>query len=121
MEACTRCDRASKSADCLNGGRLSFRPITMRQRTAREVETANEVAARGSSDKPSLSTTCHERDTAQGVRSPVMCSDQRLAHPDQPVAKSITTYALRGHARALKQQEQFVRQHFGLRQFGSGA
>jgi hypothetical protein len=39
----------------------------------------------------------------------------------QPVAKSIATHALRGHARALQQQEQFVRQHFGLSQFGSGA
>jgi len=50
-----------------------------------------------------------------------MCSDHRLAHPDETVAKSIATHALRGHACALQQQEQFVREHFRLRQFGGGA
>ena len=38
-EACTRCHRASRCADCSNGGRSSFRPTTMRQRTGRRVET----------------------------------------------------------------------------------
>jgi hypothetical protein len=39
MEACTRRHRASKSVDCLNDGRSSFRPTTMRQRIERKVET----------------------------------------------------------------------------------
>ena len=50
-----------------------------------------------------------------------MCSNHRLAHPDEAVAQSVSSHALRGHARAFQQQKQFVRQHFGLSQFGSGA
>src|SRR5215469_14146951 len=40
MKACTRRDRASRCADCSNGGRSSFRLTTMRQRTGRKLEMA---------------------------------------------------------------------------------
>src|SRR5262249_52044407 len=40
MEGYTRRHRASRSADCLNDGRLSFRPTTMRQKTGSKGEMA---------------------------------------------------------------------------------
>ena len=40
--------------------------------------------------------------------------DHRFAHPNEPVAKSLWTHALCGHARALEQQKQFICQHFRL-------
>src|SRR5271166_1343893 len=78
--------------------------------------------APAASSVDALSTSRRDSFLSRMAFAPLLvCRDHRLAHPDKPVAQSLAADALRGHARALEQQEQFVGQHFRLRQFGSGA
>jgi hypothetical protein len=45
-----------------------------------------------------------------------MCALIIASPPNGPVTKSLRAHALRRHARAFEQQEQFVRHHFRLRE-----
>lgn len=78
MEGCTRRHRASRSGDCLNDGRPSFRPITMRQRTGRKAETIRvwvRLAAQSTRSPATESLLCARTKSHTSATAPFRCQE----------------------------------------------